>query len=551
MAWTFPNNWVDGQIVGAADLNKIRYDLEHWGGPVDCGGYAPVNMGSFAIGTPTSPIMTSVAGRAYLTIKGPSDAGILELATGAADADGSLIGQIAFTDPLNSQSEKRIATIQATRSGTTANNRGSAMMFATRADGTTGLSERMRIDNQGRVGIGTAGPLALLQVGAGTPLAAGTLDVYATNYTVAVARANMQVLTTDALAIDKGGSLGLGGVGSGNPYIFATLAGRSENNAYAGYLQLCTMTSSAVLTERMRITAAGNVGIGTTNPLAALSVYGNNGTWGTASFIGSATRGVSIGDNGTAPMIQGATGPSTAITTNLALNPNGGNVGIGTTSPSTRLHVQDTGGTLHLVTLVNNTASANGNNVRVRLGPHSGFSVSPELSPYVEGIVDGAGTGASGLAFGTYSGSSLIERLRILSNGNVGMGTASPSFPLDLFSTNSDYQIRLANYAGCSGDAAGAGCFGQNLYRTGEGQFRAFATHGTLGGVAAFFQGAIMEVRYFTVGSTAGAAVTTTVAFSAGYNGMKCPTLPSTNPGAGTKAFWYDPADGNRVKFAA
>ena len=28
-------------------------------------------------------------------------------------------------------------------------------------------------------------------------------------------------------------------------------------------------------------------------------------------------------------------------------------------------------------------------------------------------------------------------------------------------------------------------------------------------------------------------------------------TLPSTNPGAGTKALWYDPADGNRIKFAA
>ena len=27
--------------------------------------------------------------------------------------------------------------------------------------------------------------------------------------------------------------------------------------------------------------------------------------------------------------------------------------------------------------------------------------------------------------------------------------------------------------------------------------------------------------------------------------------LPSSNPGAGSKRFWYDPADGNRVKFAA
>lgn len=32
---------------------------------------------------------------------------------------------------------------------------------------------------------------------------------------------------------------------------------------------------------------------------------------------------------------------------------------------------------------------------------------------------------------------------------------------------------------------------------------------------------------------------------------MKLPLLTSTNPGAGSKALWYDPADGNTVKYAA
>lgn len=32
---------------------------------------------------------------------------------------------------------------------------------------------------------------------------------------------------------------------------------------------------------------------------------------------------------------------------------------------------------------------------------------------------------------------------------------------------------------------------------------------------------------------------------------LTCTALPSSNPGAGTKKLWYDPADGNRVKFAA
>jgi hypothetical protein len=32
--------------------------------------------------------------------------------------------------------------------------------------------------------------------------------------------------------------------------------------------------------------------------------------------------------------------------------------------------------------------------------------------------------------------------------------------------------------------------------------------------------------------------------------GLQMETLPSSNPGAGTKRFWYDPADSNRVKFS-
>jgi hypothetical protein len=32
---------------------------------------------------------------------------------------------------------------------------------------------------------------------------------------------------------------------------------------------------------------------------------------------------------------------------------------------------------------------------------------------------------------------------------------------------------------------------------------------------------------------------------------VSAPQLRATNPGAGSKQFWYDPADGNRVKFAA
>jgi len=39
MSWTFPNDWNDGEVVSGSDLNKIRGDIEHWGGDVDGGGH--------------------------------------------------------------------------------------------------------------------------------------------------------------------------------------------------------------------------------------------------------------------------------------------------------------------------------------------------------------------------------------------------------------------------------------------------------------------------------------------------------------------------------
>ena len=120
----------------------------------------------------------------------------------------------------------------------------------------------------GSVGIGTNTPDTLLTV-AGTNQSLGAaFNTYG----------NVLIYSTDSYAINKGGSLSLGGKynNSGTPIeTFARIHGKKESatdGATSGYLSFeTTNDATALLTERMRITSTGNVGIGTTSPRTSAS----------------------------------------------------------------------------------------------------------------------------------------------------------------------------------------------------------------------------------------------------------------------------------------
>lgn len=90
---------------------------------------------------------------------------------------------------------------------------------------------------------------------------------------------NVDIRTTDAEAIDIGGSISLGGNNdsAGTAFrVFGTVEGRKENGTSGnsdGYLMFRTNTGGSVA-ERMRISSVGRVGIGTTSPYSMLSVAG-------------------------------------------------------------------------------------------------------------------------------------------------------------------------------------------------------------------------------------------------------------------------------------
>ena len=172
-----------------------------------------------------------------------------------------------------------------------------------------------------------------------------------------------------------------------------------------------------------------NVGIGTTNPPNKFTVNsdyaggGGNANWIAADFGNSAPNGLRLvlGINSNVPTIMGINGEYN-VGSHLALNPfdiiGGSNVGVGTLTPMSKLHVV---GSTGLTVNLNSTGVIN-NMWAVNLG---NVSAGNRL---LMGVLSGVAT------IGAYS-SNLTTPATLVINpagGNVGIGTTSPGAKLDV-----------------------------------------------------------------------------------------------------------------------
>jgi len=138
--------------------------------------------------------------------------------------------------------------------------------------------------SEGRVGIGTTAPRSKFEVVSGTANVNADAAGVAGNFTgpTQVGQGSLLSLeSNDAEATDKGGILGFGGRYSGSSYAnWASIKGLKTNSTsgnYSGYLSFFTRLNGAGSVERMRITDTGNIGIGTTAPSSKLSTYSSVG----------------------------------------------------------------------------------------------------------------------------------------------------------------------------------------------------------------------------------------------------------------------------------
>jgi hypothetical protein len=312
---------------------------------------------------------------------------------------------------------------------------GTANYVAKWSDADT-ITDSLIYDNGTFVGIGTASPEELLHIKNGdagvTPYDLGTgLNIEGTTSNVGI-----NIISSNT---------GQGRIYFASPS--SNTAGAIEYNHDAtlsnGFMKFRTGNS-----ERMRIDGDGYVGIGTPSPIQKLHVVGNGYINAGSLFIDSGQRlkwGNSNqwieGTSDTSLEFSGGGGGTQMILTSA------GRVGIGTTSPDAKFNVTD-GGTQVTIsnTYLAHLQSASNCGLAITAGASSNNYIAfGDSDNYDEGIISYNNSTRS-FAFRTADGT--LDDLVIDSSGNVGIGTTNPAGELHVksASTNANIYIQRSTY---------------------------------------------------------------------------------------------------------
>ena len=309
----------------------------------------------------------------------------------------------------------------------------------------TNVGEAVRIQqNTGNVGIGTSAPQSKLELNLTSAVVSSAMNTNTVN-DVQLIRAPFNASPHNTSGY--GAKWGLRFVGRNDgtydngksAAIYAVSEDTLGYNRSVG-LAFHTSPNDEVNTERMRITSNGRVGIGTTSPAYPLHVNGTLHVGISGATANDVTGTLNIGNTGTYYMTQikainvtanpsilntrmgfftlSGTGETVSDSTEkMSILAGSGNVGIGTTTPGAPLHVNSD--TEHQIK-IQSTASAGAS-----MQLYSGGSYSYTVYQHPN----------ANFRIGAYGGTSFIirdqgnaaDRLTIINNGNVGIGTSSPT----------------------------------------------------------------------------------------------------------------------------
>ena len=283
-----------------------------------------------------------------------------------------------------------------------------------------GTTDRVTLLSTGQVGIGTITPGAKLDIKTSTaPFTALKVSNYGSNVNALYAGA-----VDDAYLF----------FGSGFYYNSSKFRAPSTTAAITSYDSGVfrvftdsglTANTDYVPSERMRITSSGNVGIGTTNPADLLEIEGDADVYARVHYTGNGSNspadvcGIKLEHGRATWNIRntyngGASYPDAAFSINSGtkanaltiLNNTSSDIGIGTNAPTAKLHV-------------------NGPDFKVTNGTEEAINVDLDNYVYKFGDISGGETQS-------FLEISSADSKAVFSNCDVGIGTSSPSVPLDV-----------------------------------------------------------------------------------------------------------------------
>ena len=288
-------------------------------------------------------------------------------------------------------------------------------------------------------------------VGIGTTNPGGKLEVKQdANNGATTAFTSPHIKLTATATADNQGFVGItAATSTSDNYGYSFGAQRTSGGV--GDFKINYHNNSAQGTNRFLINQNGNVGIGTASPTSAkLVVAGDVDVWNSTNTLLRSSH------NGSYGSFQTFTGGGYGI---LALNPGGGNVGIGTTIPNTKLEVN---GSVRVTGAGLDVGYGNNSNNFVQIGSgrttngfafidligdttysdygfrisrnNGGANTNTDLIHRGTGFLNLNATQAGGITLKT----SNIERVRVNSSGNVGIATTDPRTKLHVSGLTGD-----------------------------------------------------------------------------------------------------------------